>query len=305
MHFHVVTLFPEMIESSLSIGVVGQALKDQRVKLSTLTPREFTSDVHHSVDDRPFGGGDGMIMMGEMLKKSIEALRTRGAGPDAKVIHLSPRGRPLTDTLVRELAEQTAASGHVILIASRYGGVDQRFLNECVDQEISIGDYILSGGELGALVLMDAMSRHSPGVVGNDRSIEQESFADGLLEHPQFTRPREWEQRPVPDALLTGHHLQIQRWKAELSLLVTLDRRPDLLSDDKIKNVRVLGEPLSRRFLEGARQTVKEMNEEERKNCGLSLSESLSLRLDAIILSAPKDSKPRSGAQTGSGKPQP
>ena len=301
MHFHVVTLFPEMIEQSLSVGIVGQAIRDKRVKLTTLTPREFTSDVHHSVDDRPFGGGDGMIMLAETLRASVEALRQRGAGPNAKVIHLSPRGVPLDDTLVRRLARELAqeaseSGGNLILIASRYGGVDQRFLNEFVDLEISVGDYILSGGELPALVLMDALSRHSKGVVGNESSIESESFADGLLEHPQFTRPREWAEIPVPEALLSGHHEKIERWKAELSLLVTLARRPDLLEGARFESVRVLGEPLSRRFLEGARTTYEKMSEQERKICGLESSNSLSLKLDAIMLSAPKDS--RKGRQT-------
>lgn len=300
MHFHVVTLFPEMIRQSLEIGIVGQALRDGRVGLTTLDPREFTSDVHHSVDDRPFGGGDGMIMLAQTLSDSVHALRERGAGPVSKVIHLSPRGIPLSDGLIRELARELndpAANhqGNLILIASRYGGVDQRFLNTSVDLEISVGDYILSGGEIPALVLMDALSRHSKGVVGNEASIELESFAEGLLEHPQFTRPREWQGHAVPEALLSGHHEKIANWQATVSFLVTLDRRPDLLEQATRERIRVLGKPLSRKFLEGARAMLHSMTSLELKNCGLLSPEGLSLALNEIIVATPENSskKPR------------
>ena len=300
MHFHVVTLFPEMIRQSLEIGIVGQAVRDGRVGLSTFNPREFTSDAHHSVDDRPFGGGDGMIMLAQTLADSVSALRERGAGSSAKVIHLSPRGIPLNDDLVRQLAHDlndpsANHHGHLILIASRYGGVDQRLLNSEVDLEISVGDYILSGGEIPALVLMDALSRHSKGVVGNESSIELESFANGLLEHPQFTRPREWEGQAVPEALLSGHHEKIANWQAVVSFLVTLDRRPDLLAPLHREQIRVLGKPLERKFLEKARALLESMTVMELKNCGLRSHDHLSLALEEIIVATPETSlkKPR------------
>lgn len=304
MHFHVVTLFPEMIRQSLEIGIVGQAVRDGRVGLSTLNPREFTSDVHHSVDDRPFGGGDGMIMLAQTLSDSISALRERGAGPLAKVIHLSPRGIPLSDSLVRELARDlndpaSIHQGHLILIASRYGGVDQRFLSHSVDLEISVGDYILSGGEIPALALMDALSRHSKGVVGNESSIELESFAEGLLEHPQFTRPREWQGYAVPAALLSGHHEKIANWQAVVSFLVTLDRRPDLLAPAKWERVRVLGKPLTRKFLEGARAVLQSMSSLELKNCGLRSLDHLSLALEEIIVATPETSSKKTRQARG------
>ncbi len=256
MNFHVLTVFPEMIESGTSFGVVGQARKDGLIRVSALSPRVFTHNVHQTVDDRPFGGGDGMVMLAEPLAQALESV-VGGLDPQARkrVIHLSPRGTTFTDRKARELATQY---DDLILVASRYGGVDQRFINEFVDEEISVGDYVLSGGELPALVLIDAVSRLLPGVLGNERSPDEESFVDGLLEHPQFTRPRTWRGKDVPEALLSGHHAQIEKWKKALSVLVTIDRRPDLarhLSDaDRALALKVW----------------ESMSAAEREVCGLS-----------------------------------
>ena len=235
MHFHVITLFPEMIESAARFGVVGQALNAGKLSLTTLSPRKFTSNVHQTIDDRPFGGGDGMIMMAEPAALALESILESLQDRPKRVIHFSPRGVPLTDKKVRELGQFP----DLILIASRYGGIDQRFLNKYVNEEISIGDYVLSGGELPALALIDAVSRILPGVLGNEASPEEESFsqATGLLEHPQYTRPREWRGEEVPGGLLTGNHAGIEEWREALSLFVTLERRPDLLTSERLAKV--------------------------------------------------------------------
>jgi tRNA (guanine37-N1)-methyltransferase len=177
MHFHIVSIFPEMAELASRFGVVGQAVKEGIVTIEALSPRVFTSNVHQTVDDRPFGGGDGMVMLAEPLAQAVEKIRS-SLNPQARslVIHLSPRGRVFSDELARELSGYT----DIVLIASRYGGVDQRFLNRCVDFEVSVGDYVLSGGELPALVLVDAVTRLLPGVLGNEESAEAESFAEGV-----------------------------------------------------------------------------------------------------------------------------
>jgi tRNA (guanine37-N1)-methyltransferase len=268
MKFHVVTLFPEMIEHAARFGVVGQAIKEDRVQLSTISPREFTSNVHQTIDDRPFGGGDGMIMMAEPLALTLESL-TPQLGPQARVIHLSPRGPLLSDAKARDLT----AFSDIVLISSRYGGADQRFLNEFVDEELSIGDFIISGGELASLVVIDAVSRLLPGVLGNEASPEDESFAQGRgLEHPQYTRPREWRGLEIPAALLSGHHSQIKDWKELVSLLVTAERRPDLLTSLA----------LTEKILIKALKLYGQMSTGERSSSGLALSfEEMSQRLKA------------------------
>jgi tRNA (guanine37-N1)-methyltransferase len=260
MHFHIVSIFPEMAELASRFGVVGQAVKEGIVTIQALSPRVFTSNAHQTVDDRPFGGGDGMVMLAEPLAQAVEKIRSN-LKPQARsvVIHLSPRGRLFSDELARELSGYT----DIVLIASRYGGVDQRFLNQCVDFEVSVGDYVLSGGELPALVLVDAVTRLLPGVLGNEESAEAESFAEGLLEHPQYTRPREWLQAPVPEDLLSGDHARIARWKRHVSILVTTDRRPELLLDKKA------AEHLGYRDIEGALNILSKMSADELKNLGL------------------------------------
>ena len=266
MNFHCITLFPDMIEQATSYGVVGQARKSGTVRVSAITPREFTTNVHQTVDDRPFGGGDGMIMLAEPLTLAIEKVRS-GIEGKPRVIHLSPRGRPLTDRLARELAGEK----DIVLIASRYGGVDQRFLNECVDEEISVGDYVLSGGELPALCLIDAVSRHLPGVLGNESSADAESFAHGAaLEHPQFTRPREWRGAKVPEGLLSGNHAKIEAWKRSLSLFVSLERRPDLVK------------PLDKKQWKEASEVLASLSEEDISACGLSDIACIRERLQAL-----------------------
>lgn len=221
MKFTVVSLFPEQLKSLLNFGVVGQAIDQKLIQLETVNPRQFTQDRHQSVDDRPFGGGDGMVMTIEPLQKAIESIEGWQA---SRKILLSPQGETLTHGKVKELC----VGKDMILISGRYGGLDQRFIDRYVDEEVSIGDYVLSGGELAVAVLIDAVSRQRPGVLGNVESSERESFSRVLLEEPQFTRPRESELGDVPGILFSGHHGQIEKWKQIAALLATQKKRPDL-----------------------------------------------------------------------------
>jgi tRNA (guanine37-N1)-methyltransferase len=221
LKFTVLTVFPELIEAGASQGVLGQARKKGLLSVESVQLREFSDDAHRSVDDRPYGGGDGMIMMAEVLEKALATVSSPG-----KVIYLSPQGPTLTDRKLRELSKEA----NLTLICGRYGGIDQRFINEFVDEELSIGDYVLSGGELAALVVVDGVSRLIPGVLGHAESPQQDSFAHGTLEHPNFTRPRDWKGQGVPEVLLSGNHGKIEAWKLSVSRLVTLQKRPDLLN---------------------------------------------------------------------------
>ncbi|MDG0816517.1 tRNA (guanosine(37)-N1)-methyltransferase TrmD [Bdellovibrio svalbardensis] len=220
LQIDVITLFPEMIENAASFGVLGQALKSDLLKVFSHTPREFAQDRHRTVDDRPFGGGDGMIMLAEPLEKTIQKVQHK----NSKVIYMSPQGEVLSDMKARALAKEE----HLVIICGRYGGIDQRIINNYVDEEISIGDYVLSGGELGALVVIDAVSRMVPGVLGHSESANQDSFSEGLLEQPNFTRPRQYLGAEVPEVLLGGNHKLMADWKKKVSALVTLVKRPDL-----------------------------------------------------------------------------
>ncbi len=216
----VITLFPEMIEQAVSYGVLSSGIKGGHLEVKTHTPREFSQDKHRTVDDRPFGGGDGMIMLAETLENTLHKVKHK----TSKVIYLSPQGPVLT----AEKSQALAKEEHLVLLCGRYGGIDQRVINSFVDEELSIGDYVLSGGELGALVVIDAVSRFIPGVLGHNESAEKDSFSSGLLEHPNFTRPREWQGEEVPEVLLSGNHALIEEWKLKVSALVTLKKRPDL-----------------------------------------------------------------------------
>lgn len=230
MRIDVISLFPEMMQSGLSYGVVGRAVQKEALTLQYWNPREDTTDNHRTVDDRPFGGGPGMVMMPQPLDDCIERMRQaqKAAGvEDSPVIYLSPQGKKLDHQLASELAELPA----ITLLCGRYEGIDERLLDKHVSMEVSIGDYVLSGGELAALVVVDSVSRLLPGVLGHQESAEQDSFVDGLLDCPHFTRPAEWQGRKVPDVLLSGDHAAIERWRKAQALQRTKDRRPDLLVD--------------------------------------------------------------------------
>ncbi len=223
MRFDVVTLFPELFRVLLDQGVTGRALVRGIAELHLWNPRDFTRDVHRTVDDRPYGGGPGMVMKVEPLRDAIQAARARS--PGSPVAYLSPQGLLLDQSAIRKIA---AAPGW-ILVAGRYEGVDERLIERYVDVEWSIGDYVLSGGELAAMVVMDAAIRLLPGALGHAQSAEQDSHMDGLLDHPQYTRPERVEGMTVPEVLLSGDHAAIRRWRLRQALTRTWLRRPDLL----------------------------------------------------------------------------
>lgn len=228
MQIEVISLFPEMFTALTEHGITSRARQRGLYQLNLINPREYTQDVHHTVDDRPYGGGPGMVMMAEPLAAAIKdakaSLQAKGLTP--KVIHLSPRGQPLTHEKVMALKDNQG----LVLLASRYEGVDQRVLESLVDEEISIGDYVLSGGELPAMVLLDAIIRQLPGALGDADSAQEDSFVNGLLDYPHYTRPEVFEGLAVPPVLLSGHHAKIRQWRLQQSLLLTRAKRPDLLA---------------------------------------------------------------------------
>lgn len=226
MRFDVITLFPAMFDALTGQGITSRALQRGLWSLRCWNPRDFAFDAYRTVDDRPYGGGPGMVMLGEPLARALQAIDADRSGePRAPVIHLSPRGRPLTHARVEALAALPA----VTLLASRYEAVDQRFIDRHVDEEIAIGDFVVSGGELPAMMLMDAVVRLLPGALNDQRSALEDSFANGLLDCPHYTRPEVFEGCPVPEVLLSGHHARIARWRREQALAATRARRPELI----------------------------------------------------------------------------
>ena len=223
--FGVVSLFPDMFAPFTQQGVIGRAVKSGTLSVDTFNPRDFTHDRHRTVDDRPYGGGPGMLMMVKPLTDAIHAAKNIG-GENSKVIYLSPQGKPLDQAGVKRLA----SIERTILICGRYEGIDERVIESHVDEEVSIGDYVLSGGELPAMVLMDAVARLVPGVLGHKASAVEDSFTDGLLDCPHYTRPEVLEGQKVPEVLLSGDHEKIRQWRLMQSLGRTMQRRPDLLN---------------------------------------------------------------------------
>lgn len=224
MDIAVVTLFPEMFSAVSDYGVTGRAVSSGGLAISCVNPRDFTADRHQTVDGRPYGGGPGMVMMAPPLAKAITEAKAKVA-QGAKVIYLSPQGQTLSQQRLEALAQEPA----LILLAGRYEGVDERLINELVDEELSIGDYVLSGGELAAMVVIDGVSRLLPGVLGHPLSAQQDSFTDGLLDCPHYTRPETYQGSSVPTVLTSGNHEAIRRWRLRQSLGRTWQRRPDLL----------------------------------------------------------------------------
>ncbi|KLV04927.1 tRNA (guanine-N1)-methyltransferase [Photobacterium aquae] len=226
MKVGIISLFPEMFDAITNYGVTGQAVKKGLLSLDTWNPRDFTHDKHRTVDDRPYGGGPGMLMMVQPLRDAIHAAKQSIDGP-AKVIYLSPQGRKLDQAGVEELAQNE----NLILICGRYEGVDERIIQQEVDEEWSIGDFVLTGGELPAMTLVDAVVRFVPGVLGDFASAEEDSFANGLLDCPHYTRPEVLDGQEVPRVLLSGNHKDISRWRLKQSLGRTWLRRPELLEN--------------------------------------------------------------------------
>ncbi len=228
MQFDVITLFPEMFAALTQSGITRRAFEQNRCRLSLWNPRDFTQDRHRTVDDRPYGGGPGMVMLAKPLEDAINAAKTRqtDAGlPASRVLYLSPQGKPLTHQRVTELAQVPG----LVLLCGRYEAVDQRLLDRCVDEEISIGDFVLSGGEIPAMALMDAVIRLLPGALHDDESALNDSFVNGLLDCPHYTRPEDYQGERVPEILLGGHHAEIETWRRQRALEATLKKRPDLI----------------------------------------------------------------------------
>ncbi len=246
MHFHVLTLFPEMIRDGFMTSITGRAVQSGRLSLDVINIRDYSTDKHRHVDDYPYGGGAGMVMQPDPIYRAYEDL-TQKIGKKPRVIYVTPQGSVFRQSMARELAGEE----DLVFLCGHYEGVDERLLEEIATDYISIGDYVLTGGELPALVMMDAISRMVPGVLGNEESGESESFQDSLLEYPQYTRPVEFRGRKVPDVLLSGHHANIEKWRRQQSLRRTLERRPDLLE----------GADLSGEDLEYLKKLEEEKNE--------------------------------------------
>lgn len=221
--FFVLTLFPEMIEGTLSHSIMGRAQKEGYISVEAVDIRDFTMDKHRHVDDYPYGGGAGLVMQGQPIYDAYRSLLPRAAG--ARVVFMTPQGRPFTQRVAEELAQEEA----LVFLCGHYEGVDERVIEEIVTDEISLGDFVLTGGELAAITMIDAVSRLVPGVLGKEESFAEESFSEGLLEYPQYTRPPIFLGRAVPEVLLSGHHGKVARWRREQALIRTARKRPDLL----------------------------------------------------------------------------
>jgi len=246
MKFDIVTIFPRMVAAALAEGVVGRGMARGLLDVAVHDLRDFTADRHRSVDDVPYGGGPGMVMKPEPLFRAVETIKERRGTP-AAIVLMSPQGRLFAQTE----AERLSRLPHVVLLCGRYEGMDERVRELVATEEISIGDYVLSGGELPALVVVDAVGRLVPGVVGDAESVERDSFSRGLLDYPHYTRPAEFEGHRVPDVLLSGHHAEVRKWRKRAALERTLERRPDLLAhaslDDEerewLRELGALGRP--------------------------------------------------------------
>jgi len=227
MRFDVITLFPELVESVVKSGIPRRAVEQGAIELHCWNPRDYTKDKHRTVDDRPYGGGPGMVMKADCLLDTLKAVKQQTNG---KVIYLSPQGKQLTQLAARELSE----NDNLIFLCGRYEGIDERVIDLLVDEEWSIGDYVLSGGELGAMVMIDSITRLLPDVLGHEDSADQDSFTDGLLDCPHYTRPEIVENLGVPDVLKSGNHAKIAEWRKQQALGRTQQRRPDLLKKKRL-----------------------------------------------------------------------
>ena len=228
MHFTVLTIFPEMFDSFRAHGIVKRAIERKKIVTTTINIRDYATDRHKMTDDRPYGGGSGMVMKPEPLAAAIRAAKAKA--PSSRTILMTPQGRVFN----QHTAQQLTAFSELILICGRYEGVDERIAHDLVDDEISIGDYILTGGELAAMVVIETVTRLIPGALGAEASAENDSFSEGLLEHAHYTRPRNFEGMQVPEVLVSGHHQEIEQWRRESSVMQTLIKRPDLLQTNNL-----------------------------------------------------------------------
>lgn len=224
MHFYIMTLFPDMVMNGLNTSITGRAIEKGLLSIDAVNIRDYAYNKHNSVDDYPYGGGAGMLMQAEPVYQTYEAICQK-SGKRPRVVYLSPQGR----TFCQTMAEEYAREEELVLLCGHYEGIDERVLEEIVTDYVSIGDYVLTGGELPAMIMVDAISRLVPGVLHNDVSAEFESFQDNLLEYPQYSRPEIWHEKQVPEVLLSGHHANIEAWRREQSVIRTAKNRPDLL----------------------------------------------------------------------------
>lgn len=231
MNFHVLTLFPEMIEQGMHTSIIGRAIAGGYLSIDAINIRDYAFNKHQKVDDYPYGGGAGMLMQAEPVYLAYESVQKK-LGYRPRVVYLTPQGEVFHQTMAKELAKEK----DLVFLCGHYEGIDERVLDEIVTDYVSIGDYVLTGGELPAMVMMDSISRMVPGVLSNQESGETESFAENLLEYPQYSRPEEWHGQKVPPVLLSGHHANIEAWRREQSILRTAKRRPDLLKKADLTN---------------------------------------------------------------------
>ena len=231
MNFHVLTLFPEMIEQGMHTSIIGRAIAGGYLSIDAINIRDYAFNKHQKVDDYPYGGGAGMLMQAEPVYQAYETIQKK-LGYRPRVVYLTPQGEVFHQTMAKELAKEK----DLVFLCGHYEGIDERVLDEIVTDYVSIGDYVLTGGELPAMVMMDSISRMVPGVLSNQESGETESFAENLLEYPQYSRPEEWHGQKVPPVLLSGHHANIEAWRREQSILRTAKRRPDLLKKADLTN---------------------------------------------------------------------
>jgi tRNA (guanine37-N1)-methyltransferase len=253
MHFHVLTLFPEMILSGMNNSITKRAVEKDLIRIDAIDIRAYTADKkHNKVDDYPYGGGAGMVMGPQPVYDCVQDVK-KDLPADTPVVYLNPQGRVFNQTIAQELA----AHSDIIFLCGHYEGIDERALELCVTDHISVGDYVLTGGELPAMILMDCISRLVPGVLGNDTSADVESFHDNLLEYPQYTRPEEFMGMRVPDVLLSGHHLNIETWRRQQSIRRTLERRPDLLEQANLT-------PKEQKYLKSLLEEAENKENEEK-----------------------------------------
>lgn len=231
MNFHVLTLFPEMIEQGMHTSIIGRAIAGGYLSIDAINIRDYAFNKHQKVDDYPYGGGAGMLMQAEPVYLAYESVQKK-LGYRPRVVYLTPQGEVFHQTMAKELAKEK----DLVFLCGHYEGIDERVLDEIVTDYVSIGDYVLTGGELPAMVMMDSISRMVPGVLSNQESGETESFAENLLEYPQYSRPEEWHGQKVPPVLLSGHHANIEAWRREQSILRTAKRRPDILKKADLTN---------------------------------------------------------------------
>lgn len=273
MKYYILTLFPEMVEQGLSTSIIGRAVENELITIQAVNIRDYAQNKHKKVDDYPYGGGAGLVMQAEPVYLAFRALEESGI-KKPRVLYMTPQGKPFTQKMAEELSKEE----ELVFLCGHYEGIDERVLEEIVTDQVSIGDYVLTGGELPAMVMIDAISRLVPGVLNNDVSAEVESFHDNLLEYPQYSRPEIWNGKRVPEILLSGHHANVEKWRREQSIKRTLERRPDLLEDADLsaedkKFLSMLIQEKENKTKTGGKPDLKALTQEEENQKGSGFQE--------------------------------